>query len=55
MIGIAHELAQSNIEWVPKIMVNGSGSNGSDPMQTVGLNMLMQAIDRMNNMNWGNK
>jgi len=53
MIGIAHELAQSNIEWVPKIIVNGNGTNGSDPMQTVGLNMLMQTIERMNNMSWG--
>jgi len=54
MIGIARELAKSNIEWVPKIMVNGGGSNGTDPMQTVGLNMLMQTIDKMNNMNWSN-
>jgi regulator of protease activity HflC (stomatin/prohibitin superfamily) len=52
MIGIAHELANSNTEWVPKVMVNGGGSNGSDPMQTVGLNMLMQLIEKMNNMKW---
>jgi len=53
MIGIAHELAQSNIEWVPKIIVNGNGANGTDPMQTVGLNMLMQTIEKMNSMSWG--
>ena len=52
MIGIAHELANSNIEWVPKVMVNGNGANGADPMQTVGLNMLMQTIEKMNNMKW---
>lgn len=52
MIGIAHELANSNTEWVPKVMVNGNGTNGADPMQTVGLNMLMQTIERMNNMKW---
>ena len=52
MIGIAHELANSNTEWVPKVMVNGNGANGADPMQTVGLNMLMQTIERMNNMKW---
>lgn len=52
MIGIAHELAQSNIEWVPKIIVNGNGANGTDPMQTVGLNMLMQAIEKMNSTKW---
>lgn len=53
MIGMAKELANSKIEWVPKIIVNnGNGTNGSDPMQTVGLNMLMQTIDKMNNMSW---
>ena len=53
MIGIAKELANSKIEWVPKIIVNGgNGTNGSDPMQTVGLNMLMQTIDKMNSMSW---
>lgn len=54
MIGMAHEFANSNVEWVPKIMVTGS-NGGTDPMQTVGFNMLMQAIDKMNNMNWGGK
>ena len=53
MIGIAHELANSNTEWVPKIIVNGgNGASGSDPMQTVGLNMLMQTIEKMNNIKW---
>ncbi|MBO6253804.1 MAG: hypothetical protein J6O49_09180 [Bacteroidaceae bacterium] len=52
MIGIAHELANSSTEWVPKIMVNGGNGNGSDPMQTVGLNMLMQTIEKMNNIKW---
>ena len=52
MIGIAHELANSNTEWVPKVMVNGGNGNGSDPMQTVGLNMLMQIIEKMNNIKW---
>lgn len=52
MIGIAHELANSNTEWVPKIMVNGNNGGGSDPMQTVGLNMLMQTIEKMNNIKW---
>lgn len=52
MIGIAKELANSNIEWVPKIIVNGGNANGTDPMQTVGLNMLMQTIEKMNNIKW---
>jgi hypothetical protein len=53
MIGIAQALANSNTEWVPKIMVSG-GNGNADPMQAVGLNMLMQAIDKMGNMKWGN-
>lgn len=52
MIGIARELANSKTEWVPKIMVNGNNGNGADPMQTVGLNMLMQTIEKMNNIKW---
>lgn len=52
MIGIARELANSKTEWVPKIMVNGNNGNGSDPMQTVGLNMLMQTIEKMNSFKW---
>ena len=52
MIGIARELANSKTEWVPKIMVNGNNGNGADPMQTVGLNMLMQTIEKMNNFKW---
>jgi len=52
MIGIAKALADSKNEWVPKIIVTGGNGNGSDPMQTVGLNMLMQSIEKMNNMKW---
>lgn len=52
LIGVAHELANSKIEWVPKIMVNGGSSNGNDPMQTVGLNMLMEIIEKMNKTKW---
>ena len=52
MIGIARELANSKTEWVPKVMVNGNNGNGADPMQSVGINMLMQTIEKMNNMKW---
>lgn len=48
-IGIAEALAKSNVQWVPSIMINGKdGANGNTPMEAVGLNMLMQAIERMN-------
>ena len=52
LIGIAHEFANANVDLVPKIMVGNGGNGGSDPMQTVGLNMLMQVLDRMNKMEW---
>lgn len=52
MIGMAHEFANAQTDIVPKIMVNGGNSNCSDPMQTVGLNMLMQLVEKMNNMKW---
>lgn len=54
MIGIAHEFANASTDIVPKIMVNGSNGSGADPMQTVGMNMMLQLMERMNNMKWGN-
>ena len=55
LIGIAHEFANANVDLVPKIMVSGNNGGGSDPMQTVGFNMLLQVLDKMNNMNWSGK
>ena len=55
LIGIAHEFANANVDLVPKIMVSGNNGGGSDPMQTVGFNMLLQVLDKMNNMNWNGK
>jgi len=52
MIGMAHEFANAKTDIVPKVIVNGGNGNGSDPMQTVGLNMLMQLVEKMNNMKW---
>ena len=53
LIGIAHEFANASIDLVPKIMVNGNNGGGTDPMQTVGFNMMLQTLDRMNKMEWG--
>jgi len=47
-IGIAHELAASNVQWVPSVMMGGSGSNGNNAMDAVGLKMLMDIVDKMN-------
>lgn len=52
MVGIAHEFANAKTEIVPKIIVNGSGNGGSDPMQAVGFNMLLQLMEKMNKMEW---
>lgn len=46
-IGIAHELAQSQVRWVPEVIMGNSNGSGS-AMDAVGLNMLMQVVEKMN-------
>ena len=45
-IGIAHELAQSNVRWVPEIIMGNTGGSGS-ALDAVGLNMLLQVVEKM--------
>jgi hypothetical protein len=52
LIGIAHEIANASVDLVPKIIVNGGNGNGTDPMNSVGLNMMMQILDKMNKIEW---
>ena len=41
-IGVAQALAGSEVRWVPEVMVvGGNGNNGANPMDAVGLNMLL--------------
>jgi flagellar capping protein FliD len=40
-IGVAQALANSQVRWVPEVIVTGDGKSGSDPLQAVGLNMLL--------------
>lgn len=47
-IGIAHELAQSNVQWVPTVMYGGNNSGGNSSMDAVGLKMLMDIVEKMN-------
>lgn len=47
-IGIAHELAQSKVQWVPSIMFGGNGAGNGNAMDAVGLNMMMQIVENMN-------
>lgn len=46
-IGIAEALANSQVQWVPSIMIGGSGAN-SNAMDAVGLNMMMDIVKKMN-------
>lgn len=41
-IGVAQALANSNVRWVPEVMIIGGKDGGSaNPMDAVGLNMLL--------------
>lgn len=46
-IGIAQALAKSEVSWVPKIMYTGGNGGSNDPMQSVGLRMLMDIADKL--------
>ena len=46
-VGIAEALAESKVQWVPQIMMgNGNGSNSA--MDAVGLNMMLDVVNKMN-------
>ena len=40
-IGVAQALANSQVRWVPEVMVSGGSGNGVNAMDAVGLNMLL--------------
>lgn len=47
-IGIAEAIAKSPQKWVPEIMIyGGDGKNASNPMDAIGLNMLMDITSKM--------
>lgn len=46
-VGIAEALANSKVRWVPEVMMGGQGSNGS-AMDAVGLNMMLDVVNKMN-------
>ena len=47
-VGVAKELAGSNVRWVPEIMIGGNGSNNANPMDAVGMNMMLDIVNKMN-------
>lgn len=46
-VGVAEALSKSNTRWVPEVMVGGSSNGGSNPMDAVGLNMLLDIANKM--------
>lgn len=46
-IGIAEALANSNVRWVPEIIMMGGNGSGS-AMDAVGLNMMLDVVNKMN-------
>ena len=49
-VGIAEALANSKVQWVPQIMMNGSGGNtgSNSAMDAVGLNMMLDVAKKLN-------
>lgn len=45
-VGVAEALAGSNVRWVPEIIM-GNGSNSTSAMDAVGLNMLLDIVNKM--------
>jgi len=46
-VGVAEALAKSNVSWVPKIMMSGNGNSSNSAMDAVGLNMLMEVVEKL--------
>ena len=46
-VGIAEALAESKVQWVPQIMMGGTSGNNS-AMDAVGLNMMLDVVNKMN-------
>ena len=46
-VGIAEALANSKVRWVPEVMMGG-GSGNNSAMDAVGLNMMLDVVQKMN-------
>lgn len=46
-IGVAEALANSKVRWVPEVIMN-TGNNSNNAMDAVGLNMMMDIVNKMN-------
>lgn len=45
-IGVAKALADSKVRWVPEVMIIGGKESSADPMNAVGLNMLLDIAQK---------
>jgi len=46
-VGVAEALANSNVRWVPEVIMTNGGGSGS-AMDAVGLNMMLEVVKKMN-------
>lgn len=46
-VGVAEALANSKVQWVPSVMMGGA-NGGHNAMDAVGLNMLLEVVNKMN-------
>jgi regulator of protease activity HflC (stomatin/prohibitin superfamily) len=44
---VSRNLAQSTVKWVPEIIISGEGKGGSNPLDAVGMNMLLDVASKM--------
>jgi hypothetical protein len=49
-VGVAEALANSKVRWVPDVMMtgNGNGNNSNNAMDAVGLNMMLDIVEKLN-------
>lgn len=47
-VGIAEALANSQVSWVPSVMMSGGNASSNSAMDAVGLNMMLDVVKKMN-------
>ena len=50
-VGIAEALANSQVSWVPSVMMSGGNASSNSAMDAVGLNMMLDVVKKMNEEN----
>ena len=46
-VGVAKALADSKVRWVPDVIMTGGSNSGNSAMDAVGLNMLLEVVQKM--------